>query len=535
MDKDRFWTTDRLLPRVSVTSPPFSSAGNGVPLSRLENERASRCFGEKIYLKGSKVILFYQLSEKAEPNDEAILEEKSFAAPPRFVPCALFSPSYAALNQEQKDYFLYFCQSIKEKQKVFTSFPYIQLYLARYLRKKEHYFTVSREIFWVWKNYRKDFPLIDKLFSDFISDLCFYLQIALPYEDLSDIFSLPDFSIRPFICNQYVFDYLFSEGHKISTKEKEFILRILTHQSFRNAKAYRHHKTFAYLVEEVIDKAFDKGVFNRPDLNDTLLGIRIPSSVKTVRGLFAGLCSEEVPNVEICLEYMPLIHDENIRDRCDEIVRYLENRIRAILKIKNCLSRIHVSPKHKAFLEGLLIEYERYAPENSTDTLISKQSGEKTEQMRPRELEIDITKANQIETESRSLARLLTEEQTDDLSEIVTLGISEESPFSASKDVSIDEALAEKTASPESDYWEFAASLTEDEDTFVRIALWKGKSEARKFALSCGAFFEAMLASCNEKAQNATGDGIFEQNGDSYPEYVELLKEVFPPMEGERS
>ena len=528
MKKDQFWTTERLLPRISSDFVKVSIPNNkGISVSELDNKEDDECFGEKIFLQNSKVIQYYQLSEEKKTNSAELLEDKKFSSPPPFVSCSLFSPSFAQLTNEQKNYFLYFCQCVQEEKKIPSSYPYIQLYLARFLRIKKHLFTVSREIFWVWRNYRKDFPLVDKLFSDFISDLCLYLRIEPPFEALSEIFTGPDFFIRPFLCSRYIFDYLFQEDHKISPKEKECILKTMTSLSFRNSKAYRHHKEFPYLAEEAIEKAFNRGLFNRKELNDTLLGIRIPSSVTTVRKLFSGLCQEEVPTIMIRLQHIPLMHDANIRDRCDDIIRYLENRIRSILKIKNCLSRIHISAEHKIFLEGILSEYEQFAPIPNDDDNIPANNPKKETSLPLRELHINIKKANEIENDSRTITNLLTQNYSDNFIETVTLG--GEMEISEPKEEILDEIKVEKVAKSESEFWEFAAQLSEDEDNFIRTAIYDGKEAARKYAMSLGAFFEAMIASCNDKAQDATGDGIFNASGQIYVEYIEALKDIFPP------
>lgn len=529
MKKDQFWTTERLLPRISSDFVRVSIPNNkGISISELNDKEDDKRFGEKIFLKNSKVIQYYQLSEEKKPNSDELLEDKNFSSPPPFVSCSLFSPSFAKLTNEQKNYFLYFCQCIGEEKKIQSTYPYIQLYLARFLRIKKHLFTVSREIFWVWKNYRKDFPLVDKLFSDFISDLCLYLRIEPPFEALSEIFTGTDFFIRPFLCSRYIFDYLFQVDHKISSKEKECILRTMTSLSFRNSKAYRHHNEFSYLAEEAVEKAFNLGLFNKKELNDTLLGIRIPSSVTTVRKLFPGLCQEEVPAIMIRLQHIPLMHDDNIRDRCDDIIRYLENRIRAILKIKNCLSRIHISAEHKVFLEGILSEYEHFAPTANDDRNILEISPKNEPSLPLRELHIDIKKANKIENDSRTVTNLLTQNYSDDFIETVTLG--SEMEITEAKEEILGEIKIEKVTKSESEFWEFAAQLSEDEDNFIRIALYQGKEEARKYAMSLGAFFEAVIASCNDKAQDATGDGIFDASGQIYVEYIDALKEVFPQI-----
>ncbi|MBQ3075726.1 MAG: hypothetical protein IJC26_06615 [Clostridia bacterium] len=86
----------------------------------------------------------------------------------------------------------------------------------------------------------------------------------------------------------------------------------------------------------------------------------------------------------------------------------------------------------------------------------------------------------------------------------------------------------------ENEFWEFAATLSPEEDLFVSYTLHRGKDRAREYAISLGAFFEAMVAACNEKATDTVGDAIMEPNGTIFDDYRDDLKEVFPEPKGER-
>ena len=74
--------------------------------------------------------------------------------------------------------------------------------------------------------------------------------------------------------------------------------------------------------------------------------------------------------------------------------------------------------------------------------------------------------------------------------------------------------------------------MTEEEDRFVSVAVYRGANEARDHARAHGAFFDAVVAACNEKAVETTGDAVFDPAGNVFPEYLEELKEVFLPPEG---
>ncbi len=525
MNKDDFWSVDRLLPKIHTA---FSEKNTGgVPLSTLENAVPEKQFGETIRPPHSRVIRFYRLTEAVFPKNDLILDRFSSSGTPRFVTCSLFAPTMLSLNQEQRTYFYYFCDCVESKKIVPTSFAYIRLYLCRVLRKIELLQEVPESVLWLWKNYRDEFPLADKLFSDFVSDFCFYKKITPPFPELEPILTEKNFTVRPFLADPYIFDYLFSKNQKLNPTQINYLLRMLTAQSFRNSKAYRTSKLYATTCEEAVRRAFTDGLFNRENLNNNLFSIRIPSEVHTVRALFQGLPKEEIPSVEINLCYVPLLHDANIRDRCDELIRYLENRVRAILKMKNALSRIHISQEHKSYLEGILLEFAHLTPrEEDTKPKFEAKPAEK------RTLDIDPIAANKIEESSWEITQTLTQDYATEQGESVTVGGEAERIETEYKsELNLVERPLAKA--DENEFWEFAAQLSPEEDMLLSLSLHKGKDVARKYATSLGTFFEAMVANCNEKAMDSIGDVVMESNGEIYDEYRKDMLEVFPEPKGD--
>lgn len=527
MNKDNFWSVDRLLPKIHSS---FSeNKTSGIPLSTLENAVPDKEFGGIIRPIGSKVIRFYRLTDAVFPKNDMILEELHFLHPPKYVSCSLFAPTMLSLNREQRAYFHYFCKTVSEKKTVQTTFAYIRLYLCKVLRKIELLDDLPDEILWLWDNYRQQFPLADKLFSDFVSDFCFYKKIAPPFERIEKILTKEDFQVRPFLADPFIFDYLFDEKRRIDAKQCNYLLRVLTAQSFRNSKAYRTAPLYAATCEEAVRRAFSDGLFNRKDLNDTLFSIRIPSEVHTVRTLFQGLPKEEIPAVEINLCYVPLLHDPNIRDRCDELIRYLENRIRAILKMKNALSRIHISENHKAFLEGILLEFAHLTPK------VEEAQASQPFEIKPipkREPVFDPEEAKKIEEASWAITQTLTQDYTSEQGETVTLG-GEAELLDTDYKTDLKKIERPLMAVTENEFWEFAAMLFPEEDHLISLALYYGKDEARKYAISLGAFFEAMISACNEKAMDSVGDAVLEANGEVFDEYRKEMQEVFPEPKGD--
>ncbi len=524
MYKDDFWSIDRLLPKIQSSFSDRSK--NSIPLKDLNGEEETKNFGKAFYPSRSRVIRFYRLTEAVFPRNDLILSSDSEKHVP-FVPCTLYSPTMLSLTKEQRTYFFYFCSQINLRKKTETSFSYIILYLCRLLRKIETGNTIFDDIFWLWETYREDFPLLDKLFSDTVSDYCFYKHLPFPFEKIGKIVTKKDFHIRPFLLDPYIFDYLFSEDHKLTSEEINYLIRILTNESFRKTKAYKTNSLFASAAEEAMAKAFSQGLFNRKDLNESLFRIQIPSQVSVTRKLFVGLPSGEAPQLEINLSYLPLLHDENIHYRCDEILKYLENRIRGILKIKNALSRIHIGSEHKAFLEGILLEYEHLSPVTEENT------PPKIEKFKPRKLEIDTRQAAKIEEESWALTQKLTESYAEENTEIVIIGDEPSKTFDEVSEKQLNKINRKEIDPLENEFWEFAALLSPEEDRFISVSVNEGKDKGREYALSLGMFYEGMVAACNEKAIEAIGDGVMTPYGEIYEEYLADLKEVFPEMKGE--
>jgi hypothetical protein len=400
------------------------------------------------------------------------------------------------------------------------------------LSKKEK--RLREEIFWLWENYRKEFPLCDKLFSDVISDLCFLLDLTPPWEHLTPILTKEDFRIRPFLLNSYIFDYLFSEEHSFQLQEMNFVLRTVSDQSFRKSKAYRVHSLFASVCEEAVVNAFQGGLFNKKSLNQTLFSLPIPSHVRTVRAMFQGLPAKEIPKTEIDLVYVPLLHDENIRSRCDEIIRYLEHRIRSILKMKNSLSRIHLAEIHKNYIDVILFPYHALTPKDPLPW--DKNASQKAEEAvlpQQRNFHFSPEEADEIEEESRKITMALTESYLSGGEELVRIGFSDDSAFDQRYEADLKALEKERVVIDNNEFWEFAALLNEKEDLFIRIALHQGKEFAVKFAMASGAFFEGMIADCNRKAMDSIGDAIFDGEGMLYADYRDALADVFPSAEGE--
>ena len=528
MKKDEYWSIDRLLPKIQSS---FSEKENkNVPISSLENKAPDKHYEKVFCPKNSRVIRYYKLTKPEFPKNDLILEKPLSEKKP-FIPCSLFSPTMLSLNKEQRNYFFYFCAQTSKRQKIETSFSYITLYLCRLLRGIELIKDVPDDIFWLWETYRKDFPLADKLFADTVSDFCFYKGIPIPFEKVGKIVCERDFVIRPFLLDPYIFDFLFAEDHKLTPIEINFLIRILSGESFRKTKAYRTNTTYASACEEAMNKAFSKGLFNKKSLNESLFRIQIPSQVHTKRKLFAGLPMGETPQVEINLCYLPLLHDNNIHDRCDEILKYLDNRIRAILKIKNALSRIHISSEHRVFLEEILNDFLHLAPKAEAD--ITFEAAKPRSALPPRKMEVDAQKAAQIEEDSWILTQKLTESYSEEGIETITIGGDTEEDLDKVIENDLSKSIRTSQDPGSGELWEFAALLSSEEDLFMSYSVNFGKDKAREYALSIGMFYEGMVSSCNEKAKDATGDAVMTPFGDVFPEYLPDLKEVFPEMKGE--
>ncbi len=527
MKKDEYWSIDRLLPRITSNDPFRRVPKSGVPIAILSEPGDLDRFKHIVPTQESRVIRSIKLTDEFLPKQSDLFSDSFETVSLSFVPCQAYLPSFSKLTPLQQKYFFFFLDRIENGVKIRLAFPYLCLYLCRLIPIIASQQTIPEQFFWVWKNYRQDFPLCDKLFAEFLFDVCVYARITPPWDALEEIILQQDWHIRPFIVNLYLFDYLFRDGFTPNAAQIDFVLRQLTGMSFRNCKAYRVNQNFASACEEAIFDSFRSGLFNRKDLNEVLFRIPIPSFVTTKRKLFSGLPIDDIPRLEICMESYPYLNDETIRDRFDELIRYLENRIRAILKIKNSLSRIHISDEHKKFLEGILIRYSHLAPqsENTQQTIAIN---EKSASLPPRKIEVSLEDANAIERDSWELTRTLTEIYTHQNEDFIAFDPKDQS-FDQKYESELN-GIDKRPPLSENEFWELASAVTEEEERLIRLCLYFGKDRAREYALSIGNFFEAMLASCNQKAADTVEDAIFDPSGELYSDYLLQLKEVFPEI-----
>lgn len=532
MNKDEFWSIPKLLPKTRGDESEQSRPAGGVSVRILETEEKVIAFGDRIYPASSRLIEFYRFTEPDSYPDGALFEEQDRAAR-GFVPCTVYSPDFERLSPAERAYFSYFCSSVEEGKTPTAAFPYLQLYLCRAVRTALMNKAIPPHLFHAWKSYRQDFPMVDKLFCDVLGDLLLYLRLPLPTEQLTAIFCEKDYTARSFLLERYLFDHVLADGHEPTPRETEIVVKMMAHPGFRSSKAYRTNLRYAYTLEEALEKSVKCGIFNRKELNGNLYAIQIPSQVRTVRPLFQGLPSRHVPEITVNLCTYPLLSDENIRSRFDGILRYLENRVRSIFKLKNALSRVFISTEHKAFIDSILFTYE--AEEKSRREAQSEealQSDKNTAAPKPVEMHVDPEEAYRIEAESRRITEELTRAYTASDNESIIVGEVKDEAFDSIYRTELHALETAALSTDESEFWEFAALLSEAEDAFLRTLIHEGKDAARRFAMAGGVFPESLVTKCNEKAISVIGDGIIDPQGLPFEDYKEQLEAVFPPMEG---
>ncbi len=536
MDKDHYWTVDKLIPPTDVSASQRFRKNTGVPIRELTLDPESKTFLSPIVLSSSRVVQSYSLTaETIDHSADPILSESIPNSHSNFVPCHSFSPNLAQFSDQQKGFFFYFSSRCDHKIKINTSFPYLQLYLCRLIRSEIPPELFWEKLLWVWKAYRDEFPLCDRLFSDVASDYAFYKNTPLPYSLFSDLITDRSFAVHTFLSELFLFDYLFAENHPLNHKEYEYILRIFTDCAFRKTKAYRYNKRYAATLEEALAKTILSGVFNKKELNEKLFSLQIPCRVSSVRKMFAQLPTSHRPDLNIRLSFYPLLRDDNIKNRIEEIIRYTENRIRNIFKIKNSLSRIHISIEHKAYLDALLFPFEALAPIDmpSSNTKADETNGYERKPLDSEDINININPdlAREIEEDSWQITQSLTTIYQDENEESVAIGEehSEIEPYQND----LDKMMTKQIPLGTDDFWEFVSLLTDQEEKFIQIHLYQGMKAAREFAIGEGLFFESLLSSCNFKASQTIDDTVFSSDGSLYHDYIDSLMSVIVPTEGE--
>ncbi|MCL2772450.1 MAG: TerB N-terminal domain-containing protein [Oscillospiraceae bacterium] len=488
----------------------------------------------------------------------------------KFIYFFSYRPMYRELNYEQLCWYLFWRSRIRDGEFVKTGLSYIFLYIYEQINLSDiiGQQKVYENIIAIWKNYRAEFPRMDKYVAEWLIDFAFINKMKIDLNDIEDI--LPGIINLVTIPEVYMKDDFFRNKNNA-----DMIIKNMSVYDYSKSKFYseKNKELFDYHINQIFHSVLSSESFDGIIKKEIADGVK----VKATRESFMGAVCVYDYKKKITVEYKNLYKNFYIRECITDIIRYAENILRDYLGIKSKLTVTALPETLKTVIEEYKVKYLTVvkAPKISIKTTQTGKSKKNTDiepESEPVEFNPNISAAAEIEKSSwdttmtlvelqnrdsaTSFAEELSDAQYDDgefiaidtgdpedyaeLEEIAPVGAGIARPLPGTEsDEDIFDVL-ENLENPDNvddttDIGRFIASLNDDELSAVEMLINNIPAE-RSFDEMCGEFLkqqgailESVIDTVNEKALDFTGDIVFDTASqdiiDDYrEEIVECLK-----------
>ena len=444
-----------------------------------------------------------------------------------------YRPMYRELSHEQLCWYLFWRSKLREGAYPKTGLSYIFLYLYEQINLSDEIGAekVYANIVAVWKNYRAEFPRIDKYIAEWLIDFSLISGFKIDLGELGGI--LPD------IINAATIPEIYLPGDFFKNKgNAEAILKNLSAYDYKkskfyagkNAELFDHH--IAMMLHAVLaGPEFEALIKKEADEGATL---------KTTRESYMGAVCAYEHKKRITVEYKNIYKNFYIRQCVTDTVRCAENALRDFLGIKSKLALAAYPGQLAEALERYKAAHLTAAKNPAPARKKEKQAPEAEQPPAPAEFCPDMQAAAEIEKESWETTMTLVElqnsagaadyaDEADDTGGIVET--QEDGGGFIAIDTGNDEDIFDILAreAPETNVNEvhpvhaqqptamgkFLASLSDPERDALEILL--GEAQNKSFDALCGEFWarqgemlESVIDSINEKAVDLIGDIVFD-------------------------
>ena len=518
-NRDEFWKIDKLVPKKNSGLKTFSTKAKTVEYSvpsepRTESDRFKLTLTDGVAVSRDdlcykpKTGLIKSVTVRHTPDKfdfhigflrAAHLYFNFKGAKCEFAPYYSYMPQYTQLNEAQKNYYFYWRTMVRSGEYIKTDYSYLYLYVYEIINlpdlilPKDGIKILAR----LWRAYRKQLPNIDSNFALWIEDYCLVYNVECPMDELSDfLFMNPNIPFKEF--------YL-SDTETLGAAGVSSMISYLSDYDWRSGKYAGGDNKEAYAKHMLGSMS----IF----ISEMLVDGKILSTIGNVatldRQAFKGALLSSGTKCRIICTYRPISEDSELRMTVTSLVKYTENKLRALLSVKSRLAVKPVPTEYTAMIDGYFSE------------LFAKVNRERARATRPEyerfyesdSVGISSSDADEIERASwTTTARLV--EDIEEYSEPV---VYEAQPVPEKGKDEAAEARAESTF-----------GLSSDMIEFVRAALRSDFERQARIADKLGELADSIADSINEAFSDGFGDVILECLGDGYTiidDYKEDIEE----------
>lgn len=259
-----------------------------------------------------------------------------------YTPFFSYIPQYSQLNEAQAEYYYYFRSMTRKREKVRTDLAYLLLLIYEVLNLPD---AVSPKeeglpmLVFLWCSYRAEFPKIDKYLAEWVTDYCLLHHLSCPIKDLT--------SILPHVLSVATFkEFYLGNATELSPAGVDAVLSLASSYHWRHSR-YAVGDNLAF---------YEKHTY--PALLPVLRRL-LPSEAETensvkerVNEAFSGsLCSHNI-RATLHVIYRPFSHTPRLQKILTQAVKHADNRIRALLSIKNRCSVTELPTEYRQLIDA---------------------------------------------------------------------------------------------------------------------------------------------------------------------------------------
>ena len=419
--------------------------------------------------------------------------------PTEHVPFFSYMPQYDQMNRSQTEWYLYLRDCIRRGEYPNTDYSYLFLLVFEIINLPDVIPPQNglQMMFDLWRNYHHRHPVLNRYLCEWICDYCLIHQLQIPQnQPLEEIdFLVQEAQLREFYVNA---------GDAAVESDAAIYLRCCSNYDYKKSKVYRGDPAHAQVMDHHIPLALRAVLSTVTPENRLFERIQMQSSTATRDAFVGALCSYRIKK-KIELRYRSFSRSHELRFFITDVVKYSENKLRAILGLKSRLSIYALPEIAKKALDAYFSE------------AFPKTHAKRAEESRPEyeklydspAIAMSPEEAARIEESSWQTTRQLVEafEEQDGTTPSPEVASIDETSLPTADAFSSEET--KQSTVDNSNCWLQSKAYWKD---FLQLALREDTAGQRRYCHEIGKMPESIADEINEAALDATGDIVLEQN-----------------------
>ncbi len=261
-------------------------------------------------------------------------------APAERVSFFSYFPQYAQLNRRQRAWYLYFRSRVREGIYPETDYAYILLYLFELLNlpaegedAEAHRDLIAK----IWVAYRKAYPQLDHYVCEWLCDYCLIHRLTAPVLHLIPVLG---YIIDTARLKEFYLSAMVSMGNdRINLASARILLTHCCHYDYRKSKFYsgEHKALFDEMIPRAMATVFPMLIQYTSGQNPSGEASHMQDSLVSRDAYVGALCAYGNKR-RIEVSYISFSRSHDLRFMVGDMVRHIENRIRASILIRSRLT-----------------------------------------------------------------------------------------------------------------------------------------------------------------------------------------------------